>query len=257
MPLRWHHVITTFALLGACSPARFAWHEAPATVASYRAAFAAAAGDRFVATISRPRLLDAARSARVLWLGDHHTSPRLHLLQRELLRELQAAGVPLLLVLEAIGEQDEPWVDAFLAGHADEWVLRERIRRRWPASWLDDDALDSSHYRALLAFGRRHRLPVRGLEPTPRLPLAERDPRIAARVRELAAVHPDRLVVVVVGQAHLLGDGDVAAACGLPGLLLGGEPTPALLAATPPPHAASDLLRSNGGMWWFAPLLTP
>lgn len=257
MPLRRHPVITAFALLGSCSPTQLVWHEEPATIDRYRAAFAAAAGDHFVATVPRADWLAMAAATRVLWLGDHHKSQRLHLLQRELLQQLQRAGRPLLLAVEAIGEQDEPWVDAYLAGRIDEWTLRERIRRRWPGSWLDDEALDAAHYRTLLAFAARHRLPVRAIEPTPRLPLAERDPRIAARVRSLAEANPDRLVVVIVGQTHLRGGGDVVAQCGLPALVLGGEATPALFTAPRPAHAASDLLCSDGGMWWFAAVLVP
>lgn len=255
MPFLRHFVITAFLLPGGCSPAQFTWHEEPATMARYRAAFAAAAGDRFVATSTPAEFVAAAKTVRIVWLGDHHQSSRLHLLQRDLLEDLRDAGRPIVLALEAIGEQDEPWVQAHLAGQVDEYLLRERIRRRWPGSWLDDPELDSAHYRALLAFALRHRVPVHAIEPTPRLPLMERDRHIAARVRTIAERYPDRLVVVLLGQAHLLGLGDVVANTGLPALAVGGEATPALLAAPRPAAADRALWRSDGGLWWFAPLL--
>ena len=95
---------------------------------------------------------------------------------------------------------------------------------------------------------------MNGLEPTPRLPLAERDRLIALRVRAIAAARPERLVVVFVGQSHLLGEGDVVANCGLPALMVGGEPSPELLAARASAPGDGDLLRSSGGPWWFEAL---
>jgi len=206
-------------------------------------------------------------AARVLWLGDNHRSARLHALQRALLARLVANGPPFSLVLEAIGDADEPHVADYVARRTDATVLRARLRARWDGSWLDDDGLDAAHYRALLAFARAHALPVHALEPTPRLPLPLRDAAIVARVRDLAARHPGRLLVVVVGQAHLLGEGDVVPRTGLPAVAVGGEPTPALLAAELPaaaggepgepgePLAADELVASDGGLLWFAALL--
>jgi len=254
MPLRWPFVISASLLSAGCSPSRFAWHEEGATMERYRAAFTAAAGDRLVDSTSFARFVATTASTRVLWLGDHHRSTLLHRFQRELLEALVAAGRPLDLVLEAVGEQDEPWVAAHLAGRVDEATLRARVRDRWPGSWLDDPELDSAYYRSLLAFARRHRIAVHGLEPTPRLPLAERDRHIAARVRTIAAARPERLVVVLVGQSHLLGEGDVVANCGLPALMVGGEPSAELLAARAAEPRDGDLLQSDGGPWWFAAL---
>lgn len=238
-----------------CTPSTFAWQEDPAHLANYHRAFAAAAGERFVARTTTAALVSATRELRVLWLGDHHESRALHRCQRDLLAQLWREPRPLTLVLEALGQQDDAVVAEHLAGRLDERELRDLVRRRWPQSWLDDPALDCEHWRTLLAMAREHGTPVHGLEPTPRLPLAERDAAIAARVRNLADRAPDHLVVVIVGQAHLCGQGDVAARCGLPAILVGGEPPPALLAATPVPTPADAMLRSDGGLFWFGALL--
>ncbi|MFY9342026.1 MAG: ChaN family lipoprotein [Planctomycetota bacterium] len=232
------------------------WND-PADLAAYRAAFAASAGTRFVATSTRAELLDRLAAVRVLWLGDHHTSRSLHALHRQLLDELGSRPVRPLLVLEAIGDADEPAVADYLAERCDEATLRQRLLARWPGSWLDDPDLDPRHYRALLERARAHDWPVRALEPVPRASLADRDPAIGDRVRALAARHPDRLLVVVVGQAHLVGGGDVIARSGLPSIAFGGEPTPDLVAAAPDRGAPNRLLASDGGLWWFAELLAP
>ncbi len=247
--------LTAVALTSACSPSQFLWDEAKTNdIAIYRESFLAATGTRFVASTSRREFVRDTTTARVLWLGDHHVSHHLHELQNELLAELQASGRPLVLALEAIGEQDDRLVAAHLRGDMDALTLRGRIRTRWPGSWLDDEALDCAFFCALVAFGKRHAIPVHGLEPTPRLPLDQRDALIATRVQRLAARYPEHLIVVVVGQAHLLGYGALIARCAVPSQALGGEP-PEHLVAPAEGSRRNQLLRSDGGLWWFAELL--
>jgi hypothetical protein len=240
----------------ACS-APLAWRPAGSALAAYRQSFEDAVGQQIVGDAPLTDIVAMAQDRAVVWLGDHHYSDRLHVLQRDLLTRLQRSGRPLLLLLEAIGEQDEPAVADYVAGRTNEEQLRTRTRRRWPGSWLDDEELDAPHYRALLAFARHHAIPVRALEPTPRLPLAARDAHIAATVRTTAAAHPDRLLVAVLGQAHLLGIGDVVGRSGLPGLVIGGIPPASLRAAAPASSARDRLHRSDGGVWWFGALLAP
>ncbi len=252
------HVLCAILLLAAtaCSTP-LAWRPAGGSLAHYRQSFEDAVGQQIVAEASLTDIVAMAQDHAVVWLGDHHYSDRLHVLQRDVLTLLQQSGRPLLLLLEAIGEQDGPAVADYVAGRTNEEQLRTRMRRRWPGSWLDDEELDAPHYRALLAFARHHAIPVRALEPTPRLPLAARDARIATTVRTIAAEHADRLLVAVLGQAHLLGVGDVVARSGVPGLVIGGIP-PATLRATAPAVSARDRLhRSDGGVWWFGALLAP
>src|SRR5262245_22024299 len=106
MPLPSRAVILT--LLAGCTPGKFVWTDDSAPeLAAYRQAFATAAGDRFDAAWPRERLLQELAGVRVLWLGDHHRSPRLHALHLQLLDQLLAAGRPLALALEAVGTQDE------------------------------------------------------------------------------------------------------------------------------------------------------
>jgi hypothetical protein len=257
MPIRRHAVTmgaAVLAVLGAACRAPDAAARA-AELDAYRGAFVAAAGTAFDAARPRGAWLADTAAARVLWLGDHHRSRELHRLQRDLLRELAATGRPLLLALEAVGTQDRPWLDAFLGGGLSLDELAAAMRRRWPPAWLDGDDVDSAHYRALLQFAREHRLRVVPLEPTPRGALALRDATIAASVRAAAQQHPQHLVVVVVGQTHLLGGGCVVARVDLPAVVCGGEPTAPLRAAAPPRDAdeAPDAWwRSTGGLWWFA-----
>lgn len=245
-------------LATACAPATFGWPGAgpgaEPDLLRYRAAFVAAAGTRFVEIVPRERVQATILGQRMLWLGDHHASGALHRLQLALLRDLLASGARPVLCLEAIGTADEAAVARFVGGEGTLDQLRATVLARWPGSWLDDLSLDPAFYRALLTLAREHDLPVRALEPTPRLPLGERDAVIAANVRQAANAFPDRLVVVVVGQAHLLGEGALVARTALPGLVLGGEPPAPLAAAKRPRATAGDFLRSDGDLLWFAGL---
>lgn len=251
-------LIATIASVGlaACAPQEFVWDDiGPARLAEYRAAFLADVGDAFTASIAVADLTAHLRGERILWLGDHHRSRRLHHLQMALLARLQTAGVRLAFALEAIGIQDETAVAAFVAGRTSMDELRAALRARWPGSWLDDADLDAPHYRALLQFARDHGLPVAALEPTPRLPIEARDATIPRTVQRLADRWPDRLLVVQLGQMHLAGLGEVVARAARSGLVIGGEPPPALPSVPDTVAAAGLLLQSGGGLWWFAELL--
>ena len=262
MPTRRAPAIVLSLLAGACTPAAFGWNDQlPSPLQRYRDAFTEAVGTELVETTTRDELLGRLDAAAVLWLGDHLASSALHGLHFDLLDAVAARcaarGRGLVLALEAVGDADETDVAAFLGSTIEMPELRRRMRSRWSGSWLDDPALDPWYYRALLAFARRVGVAVRALEPVPRLPLAVRDPAIAARVLELVASHRGSLVVVVVGQAHLLGEGDLVGRTALPAVVVGGEPPAALRRRSSAPRPRGQLHRSDGGVWWFAELLAP
>jgi uncharacterized iron-regulated protein len=243
-------------LAAACTPSTFAWDDAvPATLQGYRAAFAEAVGTELRGSLTREELLLEIGKNRVLWLGDHHSSSRLHGLQLQLLDDLHNHGRRLVLALEAIGLQDEPQVREYLAGELTMESLRQQMRARWNGSWLDDRELDPWHYRSLLAFAKNHQLPVVALEPTPRLRLSHRDEVLETNIRRALDEHEDRLVVVVVGQAHLVGQGDLIERIdrsGCRSIAIGGEPPPSLRGSAP--GARGSVQQSQAGLWWFAEL---
>lgn len=248
-------VTPAILLLAACASAPTRPNPSGEALRAYRDAFYAAAGDDLVEVRDRAGFAAAVPAARVLWLGDVHDDTRLHALQNELLEGLNHRGIAPVLVLEAIGTQDEALVKGFLTNQPGLENLEDvcaRIRARWHGSWLDDPEFDPFFYRGLLQFAKKHELQVFGLEPTPRGPVAQRDEGIAARVRELAAAHPNRPLVVVVGQAHLLGEGDLVHRAGLPWLAVGGEPPARLRSVARDRYRAGDLWQSTSGLFWFA-----
>lgn len=257
MPAPKLSVITAAILLAACSPSTFGWTHGPgADFREYRRRFEVAAGGALVEDLERVELRRRALAQGVLWLGDHHRHSRLHALQTQLLTELVRDGADLALGLEAVGVQDQPAVDDFLSGRLNMRALRAALRGRWRGSWLDDPDLDPWFFRSLLELGRDLRCPVFALEPTPRLPLSRRDHQIARAVADARLRHPDRLLVIVVGQAHLRGAGDVVARSGVGGLVMGGAPTATLARRPPPPRSAGAAWRSDGDVYWFAEMFS-
>ena len=207
------------ALLAGCGAFPADWSRTDADgLDAYKASFHRAVGDRVATTLDRSELLARARAADVLWLGDHHRDVVLHDRWLRLIDDLADDVVPhrpVVLALECVGTADGPAIEAFLAGRLDLTELRARIRERWPESWLDGDQVDAAFYRDLLRLARERGLGVCPLEPTPRLPLPERDETMAATVRQLLTTDAARpLVIAVVGQAHLLGDGDLVGRVG-------------------------------------------
>ncbi len=239
-------------LLAACAGSDFDWQgRSPSTLRDYHAAFDRGAGSRIDGGASMQDFLALLRSRRALFLGDHHRDEALHVCHRELLREVAARGSKVVLLLEAIGIEDQPAVDDYLAGRIGMESLAQRSRARWPSSWLAGGDVDVDHYRELLRIAWHARIETFGLEPAPRLPLAQRDASIAAQVRAVAAARPDALLVVVVGQSHLLGEDRVVARAGLPCLVVGAEP-PEELARSLPTGMAHEFVRTNRDVWFFA-----
>lgn len=165
----------------------------------------AAQGQRFVIPLDRDQFRRRLQHSAVLFLGDHHRDQELHLQMAELIEELSRSERGIVLGLEAIGLQDNAALQEYLQGAISMAELQHRMRTRWEFSWLENPDVDAAFFRALLRHCRREKIPVFPLEPTPRLGLQERDRRITQSVLQAQRLHPERLVVVVLGHAHLLG----------------------------------------------------
>mgnify|MGYP003624936387 FL=1 len=252
MPRQLLPVILAFVFATACSPTAFAWQDEVAPkLSAYRQSFVDAAGQELVERVSREDLLTRIEAGRMLWLGDHHRHSRLHALQTELLAQLQHRGVRMAFGLEAVGVRDERMIRDFLANRIDLSALRDGMRVRWDGSWLDDRNLDPWFYRSLLEFAKRNRIPVFALEPTPRLPLTTRDTYMAQTVTQACERYSDRLVVVIVGQTHLLGQGDLVNRVQTKGTVVGGMPTRPLMDLAPETAPRGDCWRADSGLLWF------
>lgn len=210
----------------------------------YKRAHFRALGDEIAGHRSRESVIATILANDLLWLGDRHDASTIHREQLALLRELHTRGRRLVLAIEAIGVHDEPEVERFLTGAIDLRRLRIALAARPDGSWMDSAQVDSDFYRELLTFAKDAQVPVRALETIPRPPLAQRDARMATRIREVRTEHADALLVVVVGHVHLLGDGHLLDAAKLGGVVL--------LPVVGPIMAGAIAAKRGGGSHEFA-----
>ena len=140
-----------------------------------------ALGTGFVTPMSLDEFATRLKTTRVVYLGDHHMDVGLHRKMLELIEWLCDLGHRPVLGFEAVGIQDNPSLQEYLAGGIDLRTLRHRMASRWPSSWLEKHDVDRTFFRALLAQARAHELQGFALEPAPRLPLAKRDAVMATR----------------------------------------------------------------------------
>ena len=235
----------------------------PAYLRAYKESHYRSLGSQFVDTLDWDRFARRLDDVDVLFLGDHHFDGALHERMLETIERLAADGRKLAIGVEAIGIQDEAALSLYMNGERDLDQLRDAIRNRWEDSWLDHDSVDASFYRRLLATARSNGARAFALEPTPRLPLKERDTFIGKRIRAVHGLMPDRLLVVVVGHAHLFGRGHLAERTGLRTLAVCARLSRTLLGsiADPIEHAPPEtvsgraplFIESDAGILFFDP----
>jgi uncharacterized iron-regulated protein len=103
--------------------------------------------------IDRAALLEQARAARVVFVGEEHGTASHHLLQRDLLQALDEAG-PVLLVCEYFPRSLQPVLDEL----RERPVADEDLPRalRWKETWGHDWA----PYAPLFELANRRRIPI-------------------------------------------------------------------------------------------------
>lgn len=107
--------------------------------------------------ISFAALMDRLSRARVIYVGETHTSLEDHRLQLEVLKGLQQKDRSPILALEMFPRRVQPVLDRFAAGELDEESFLKEVQ--WGEVWGYPFQL----YRDLLLFARDHRLRIIGL----------------------------------------------------------------------------------------------
>jgi hypothetical protein len=153
---------------------------------------------RFEEVSSYEELLEAARSARIIYVGDYHALPASQYFQARLLQDL-AAG-PLILAVEMLYRCDQRALDDWMEGRVDDDRFLRRVRyvTEWGYEWTS--------FRELLSVARAHGIQVFGIDCAPRNDLRfihKRDAAVAAKIGELLCRYPEHAVVVSFGESHL------------------------------------------------------
>jgi uncharacterized iron-regulated protein len=98
-------------------------------------------------------LLEDLQHSQVIYVGEYHSLPRHHQLQRELLQELAQRGTKLLLAMEQFEFFTQPSLDRFNAGKIDldALVKETNLAKRWPGQ---------TNYHGLLRAAQAAGIPV-------------------------------------------------------------------------------------------------
>lgn len=127
--------------------------------------------------IPSPKLVRQLDATRLLFLGEHHTEPRSHAFQREILELLVARGRKVTVALEMLPPSANDALDGWRSGQLDEEKFLENSK--WYSTW----AFSWSYYRQLFETIRDHKIPVRGVN-------AEKATREAVRKGDLSKLEP-------------------------------------------------------------------
>jgi uncharacterized iron-regulated protein len=109
------------------------------------------------AAVGFEAMLRDARTARILFIGEQHTSAAHHAVQLKVIEALHRDGASIALGLEMFDRSYQPVLDLWSAGGLDEEAFLRRTH--WYANWRFDYGL----YREILDFARREQIPVFGL----------------------------------------------------------------------------------------------
>lgn len=138
--------------------------------------------------------------ADVVYVGDYHTLPLAQQTFLGLVERALGTGRRVVLALECVEGRHQPLLDAHLAGRMPERTLLAKL-----GHGSDQGAGAWSGLRPLLAFARRHKLEVVGIDRRAQgeRSLALRDAYAAERIARAARAGDRPLVMVLVGQYHV------------------------------------------------------
>ncbi|MCP3103502.1 ChaN family lipoprotein [Myxococcus sp. K15C18031901] len=141
------------------------------------------------------------RAADVVYVGDYHTLPLAQQTYLELAERALGAGRRVVLALECIEGRHQAALDAWNTGRLSERSLLARLGH----GTQDTGFGPGGTVRTLLAFARRHRLEVVGIDRRAQgeRSLALRDAYAAERIARVARAEDRPLVLVLVGQYHI------------------------------------------------------
>ena len=125
--------------------------------------------------LDAPALSRRLAGTGLLFLGEHHTDPRSHAFQLEVLRLLVEQKRPVTVALEMFSPQADAALDDWRLGKTSEADFLEA------AQWYRHWGFPFAHYREIFQLIRTHRLEVKGIN-------VNRAQRMAARQGDLSGL---------------------------------------------------------------------
>ena len=107
-------------------------------------------GDR----VNFQEFVDSISSSRLIFLGEHHTSPECHDFQLDVIKALYERDTNLVIGWEMFQQPYQKWLDEYVNGkiHEVEFLYKTEWHKRWK--------YDIGLYRNIWKFARKHRIPM-------------------------------------------------------------------------------------------------
>lgn len=111
-------------------------------------------------SVDEATVLARAVDSRVVLLGEHHDNQLHHDWQLAMLRKLHQRNASLALGFEMLPRDTQPLIDRYLDGEIGLEVFLEQLD--WDRYW----SFSADYYTPLLAYARKHQIPVKALNVT-------------------------------------------------------------------------------------------
>jgi uncharacterized iron-regulated protein len=154
----------------------------------------------FQAVSTADEILQQARNANLIWIGDYHALTKSQIYAAEFVKKLSSDDRPIVLAVEPVFSRSQKILDRWMAGKISEqeFLDRTRYREEWGCDW--------DGYKAIFETARDLQIPVHGIDCHPRndmRSIGRRDLGAAHRIVRLIEENPSRTVVVIFGESHL------------------------------------------------------
>ncbi len=151
-------------------------------------------------TVQVEELKKSILAADIVLVGDYHTNRQSQRAFLRLLRQLLGEQRPFGICLEMIHRSKQKYVDQFLRDKIDEANFLKKIQLKkhfYFELW--------SHFKSIFTFAKQNNIPVYGLESAQSFAgLPKRDEAMAKTLIELKQQNPEKLLMVLVGDLHLV-----------------------------------------------------
>jgi heme-binding uptake protein ChaN (Tiki superfamily) len=154
----------------------------------------------FQAVSTTDEILQQARQANLIWIGDYHALSKSQIYAAEFVKKQSSDNRRIVLAVEPVFSRSQKILDRWMAGKISEQEFLERTRYKveWGCDW--------DGYKAIFETARDLNIPVHGIDCHPRndmRSIGRRDLGAAHRIVRLIEENPSRTVVVIFGESHL------------------------------------------------------
>nr|BFD63095.1 hypothetical protein BdHM001_17760 [Bdellovibrio sp. HM001] len=149
---------------------------------------------------TKEALWEQMAASQVVMIGDFHALHQSQKAQARILRNMPTDR-KVILAVEFFEAADQERIDRYLSGKMSEkdFLKATQWQSKWGFPW--------EHYRPLLRWAQKHKVPVYGINRTYKkrnaATLKSRDVFAGRKIADLVKAHPEALVVVIYGDLHL------------------------------------------------------